>query len=176
MKTIKQIADELGLEKDKVKYQVKKLPTEHVKKQGNVTYITPDGERLLLLALGKSPGEIPTGAGGLPADAEEIPPESPPVPRLSPAGDAAQGRIKELENEIEKLKIQLEYERAAAVEAQKWRELFEREQELRLIQLSKSLSTGDVVEATPADAVDMTEAKPQKKKGFFANLFGKMRG
>jgi len=43
MKTIKQIADELGVSKDKVKYQVRKLPDNCLVKVGNIIYLTDDG-------------------------------------------------------------------------------------------------------------------------------------
>jgi predicted transcriptional regulator len=57
MKTIKQIADQLGVTKDKVKYQVRKLPEEHVKKQEGITYITDAGVAIIKrLMRGKSSG------------------------------------------------------------------------------------------------------------------------
>jgi len=42
MKTIKQVADELGVSKDKVKYQVGKLSSDYLVKTGQVTYLTDD--------------------------------------------------------------------------------------------------------------------------------------
>lgn len=61
MKTIKQMADELGVNKDKVKYQVRKLPSEHLVKMGNITYLTDDGIlKLKELILGKTIGN-PSG-------------------------------------------------------------------------------------------------------------------
>ena len=42
-KTLKQIADELGISKDKVKYQARKLPTSCTLKDGGVTYLTEQG-------------------------------------------------------------------------------------------------------------------------------------
>lgn len=47
MKTIKQIADELGVNKDKVKYRVRKLPASMVSVEEGITQISEDGERLL---------------------------------------------------------------------------------------------------------------------------------
>lgn len=47
MKTIKQIADELGVSKDKVKYRVRKLPPSTVNKTGEITLVTDEGIRLL---------------------------------------------------------------------------------------------------------------------------------
>ncbi len=47
MKTIKQIADELGIKKDKVKYQVGKLPSNLLVKKGNTLYIKNNGIKRL---------------------------------------------------------------------------------------------------------------------------------
>lgn len=41
--TIKQLADEFGVSKDKVKYQVRKLPSNYLGKKGNVTYVKEQG-------------------------------------------------------------------------------------------------------------------------------------
>ncbi len=47
MKTIKQVADELGIKKDKVKYQVGKLPSNLLVKKGNTLYIKNNGIKRL---------------------------------------------------------------------------------------------------------------------------------
>lgn len=47
MKTLKQVADELGVSKDKVKYRVGKLPENYLVKIENVTHVTPEGESVL---------------------------------------------------------------------------------------------------------------------------------
>jgi predicted transcriptional regulator len=43
LKTIKELADELNVSKDKVKYQVRKLPSEFTSKENGITYITSAG-------------------------------------------------------------------------------------------------------------------------------------
>lgn len=43
MKTIRQLADELGVSKDKVKYQVRKLPENHIVKVDKIIHLTDDG-------------------------------------------------------------------------------------------------------------------------------------
>jgi hypothetical protein len=43
MKTLKQVADMLGVPKDKVKYRAKKLPDNCLEKVGNITYVTDSG-------------------------------------------------------------------------------------------------------------------------------------
>ncbi|MGM0123072.1 hypothetical protein IGI37_000438 [Enterococcus sp. AZ194] len=62
--TIKELADELGVSKDKVKYRVRKLPSEFTYKEGNVTYLTKT-------AVSKIKSEF----GG--ESAEKVPSESP---------------------------------------------------------------------------------------------------
>jgi len=65
MKTIKQIADELGINKDKVKYRVGKLPVSVVKKTGEITYVTDEGTAILKdLLLGKTGEKV----GNLPGE------------------------------------------------------------------------------------------------------------
>jgi len=60
MKTIKQLADELGFSKDKVKYQVGKLPENYLVKVGKVTHLTDDGIlKIKEILLGKSTGNLP---------------------------------------------------------------------------------------------------------------------
>jgi len=58
MKTIKELADELGITKDKVKYQVGKLPGEYLVKKGNITYLKKSAEtRLREVLVGNLPRE-----------------------------------------------------------------------------------------------------------------------
>jgi len=61
MKTIKQLADEIGVSKDKVKYQVGKLPENYLVKVGKITHITDDGIlKIKEILLGKSEGNLPS--------------------------------------------------------------------------------------------------------------------
>lgn len=53
-KTIKELADELGVTKDKVKYQVKKLPTNYLLTKGKITYIKSEGIEQLYKLFGKN--------------------------------------------------------------------------------------------------------------------------
>ena len=65
MKTIKQIADELGISKDKVKYQVGKLPREMVVKSKEITYLTDKGIQTVTdILVGKTTGELPSKLPG----------------------------------------------------------------------------------------------------------------
>jgi DNA-binding Lrp family transcriptional regulator len=146
MKTIRQIADEIGVSKDKVRYQVRKLPSHCIDKVGNITYITDGGMAILQgLLLGKTVNFTQYAS-------EEF-------TRLFPAGDTK--RIIELESEVERLKWQLEFERATSEEKlalqkqradevaaqtqqalednRKWRMLVEREQQLRLADKAQTI-------------------------------------
>lgn len=66
MKTIKQLADEFGVTKDKVKYRARKLPENYLQIDRGITYVTAEGiEELRRFFGGKSeknteeiPGEI----------------------------------------------------------------------------------------------------------------------
>ena len=55
-KTIKELADELGVTKDKVKYQLRKLPSELTTKKDGIIYIKKSGVKIILDNLkGKRP-------------------------------------------------------------------------------------------------------------------------
>ena len=57
MKTIKQLADEIGESKDKVKYQVGKLPSNYLVKVGKVTHLTDEGiAKIKEIMMGKKAG------------------------------------------------------------------------------------------------------------------------
>lgn len=47
LKTYKDLADELGVNKDKVKYQARKLPSEYLVKEKGITYITNEGVEVI---------------------------------------------------------------------------------------------------------------------------------
>jgi len=47
MKTYKQLADELGVNKDKVKYRARSLPSEFLVKNGDVIYVTDEGVAII---------------------------------------------------------------------------------------------------------------------------------
>lgn len=53
-KTIKEIADEIGVEKSKVKYQVNKLPSYMVERTKSPIKISPEGEHHLRIIFGIS--------------------------------------------------------------------------------------------------------------------------
>jgi len=60
MKTIKQLADELGVSKDKVKYQVGKLPENYLVKVDKIIHLTDDGIlKIKEILLGKNMENLP---------------------------------------------------------------------------------------------------------------------
>ena len=83
MKTIKQLADEFGLPKNKVKYRVRSLPEYMLERKEGVIYITEEGEWHIKELLGVKNEKV------APLSLEEI-------------------KIKELESEIKRLNFQLE--------------------------------------------------------------------
>ena len=66
MKTIRQLANELGVSKDKVKYQVGKLPENYLVKVGKITHLTDDGIlKIKEILLGKEVGNLPGKSGDI---------------------------------------------------------------------------------------------------------------
>lgn len=111
-KTIKQIADELGVSKDRVKYLVKKLPSEWVEKRGNITYIKDDGERYIYILSGKKWGISDENTYVKNALDRVI---STHLPTEEQAKDM---EIERLKSRVAELERQLEYERASSEEKQ----------------------------------------------------------
>ncbi|ADU24434.1 MarR family transcriptional regulator [Ruminococcus albus] len=111
-KTIKQIADELGVSKDRVKYLVKKLPSGWVEKRGNITYINADGERNIYMLEGKKWGK-----------SDEITHIETELDRVISTHLPTEEQKKDMEIErlkarVAELERQLEYERANSEEKQ----------------------------------------------------------
>ena len=48
LKTIKELADELGVNKDKIKYQLRKLPSELTTKKNGIIYIKSSGVKTIV--------------------------------------------------------------------------------------------------------------------------------
>ncbi|MGM0334142.1 hypothetical protein [Enterococcus sp. AZ050] len=47
-KTIKELADSLGVSKDRVKYQLRKLPSKFTYKKGNITYLKKEAVSMII--------------------------------------------------------------------------------------------------------------------------------
>lgn len=97
-KTIKELADILGVSKDKVKYQLRKLPSNFTYKKGNITYLKKEAVTKITKVLsGNESGDLPRELpGSLPTD------------YLFKEIETKNNHIEEKDRQIEKLQIALE--------------------------------------------------------------------
>lgn len=141
--TYKQLADELGVSKDKVKYQARKLPPEHIEKADGIVYLTELGAAQIRKALGAA-SESPGTPAPAPADMTAL---------LRDTLDTLQQQLAEKDALIKQLRADLETERQHSREqADKLAVLADQAQHLQAMQGQKQL--------------------PAPKKGFFG-LFQK---
>ncbi|WP_127841127.1 DNA-binding protein [Enterococcus faecium] len=97
-KTIKELADILGVSKDKVKYQLRKLPSNFTYKKGNITYLKKEAVTTITKVLsGNESGNLPS----------ELP-DSLPTDYLLKEIETKNNHIEEKDRQIEKLQIALE--------------------------------------------------------------------
>lgn len=100
-KTLKQLADELGVSKDKVKYQARKLSPSCTVKEGGITYLTEQGEAEIRKLLGEATTQ-----------ATPEPPQSDPMMELLRSTiDMLQHQIAMKDEQIGRLQDELEKER-----------------------------------------------------------------
>lgn len=160
--TIKELADELGVSKDKVKYQVRKLPSYYLVKKGNITYLTEQGIWHIKNLMGKKTGNFPSS-----------------LPTELPTQEGE--KIKALESRIRELELELKlkgesWERQTEIlneiiaekekriermdaDCEKMQQLLDQEQQLRMAEMKKNILA--------------IEEKQDKPKGFWAKVFGK---
>jgi len=151
MKTIKQIADEWGVSKDKVKYQARKLPGKYTSKQGNITYITDEGEAILKGYLGgkksnDSPGKTGSITHNLPTDEKTF---------YQNQITAMQTTIEVQQQSIKELTAALEHTTASLHAAQA----------LHAGTMQKQLTDGAADPSKPTEPV----------RGFFGRIFGRKK-
>ncbi|HAQ3717925.1 TPA: helix-turn-helix domain-containing protein [Enterococcus faecium] len=97
-KTIKELADILGVSKDKVKYQLRKLPSNFTYKKGNIIYLKKEAVTTITKVLsGNEPGNLPS----------ELP-DSLPTDYLLKEIETKNNHIEEKDRQIEKLQLALE--------------------------------------------------------------------
>jgi len=150
MKTIKQIADEIGVSKDKVKYQSRKLPSNYLCKKGNITYLTDDGIlKIKDLLVGKTSEHLP---GNYPVFTHHE--ENELYKILKAELEAKNKLIDEQQQTINKLMDRL----AAAQQSEQAAQL------LHGGTMYKQLKSGDE---------DAAGSITEPKKGFLKRLFGK---
>ncbi len=91
-KTIKELADILGVSKDKVKYQLRKLPSNFTYKKGNIIYLKKEAVTTITKVLsGNEPGNLPS----------ELP-DSLPTDYLLKEIETKNNHIEEKDRQIEK--------------------------------------------------------------------------
>ncbi|MDN6966951.1 DNA-binding protein, partial [Enterococcus faecium] len=96
--TIKELADILGVSKDKVKYQLRKLPSNFTYKKGNIIYLKTEAVTTITKVLsGNEPGNLPS----------ELP-DSLPTDYLLKEIETKNNHIEEQYRQIEKLQSALE--------------------------------------------------------------------
>lgn len=126
--TYKQLADELGVSKDKVKYQARKLPPDATEKVDGIVYLTELGADQIRKALGTS-SESPVPAA--PADMTAL---------LQATLDTLQKQLTEKDALIKQLQGELEKERQHSREqSDKLAVLVDQAQHLQAMQGQKQL-------------------------------------
>lgn len=108
--TIKELADELGVSKDKIKYRVGKLPSNYLVKKNGVTYLKSEGIQAIREQVG---GNSPVNSLG----------NYPPFTQYDKVVDL-------LEKELDVLRKQLEEKDKQLEQAHK---LIDQEQQLRMV-------------------------------------------
>ncbi|EOL45480.1 hypothetical protein RV11_GL000087 [Enterococcus phoeniculicola] len=179
--TIKELADQLGVSKDKVKYRVRKLPDDSTYKEGNVTYLTEAAISMIR------------------AEFDEVATES--LPSESPVenGDYLKGIIEKKDEQIHQLQEMLktqqklvDQQQQLTLHANKQIELLQTQvKELKQPVEIGSSATQEAVEKEESVAADespeeassesksveqetqSTQAESEKKAGLWARLFKK---
>ena len=104
-KTIKELADELNVSKDKIKYRIKTLPSELTSKKNGITYIKSEGvKEIKRILTGKKTRENP---GILPSD------------YLEKQLDVKDEQIKQKDKQIDKLQSLLDQQQILTLQANK---------------------------------------------------------
>ena len=162
-KTIKQVADELGVSKDRVKYLVKKLPSEWVNKRGKITYLNSEGTQHIYALLGKNRVNSPVEVG---KSGDDSPPLSPVIEVLQATINTLQEQlnvkdeqIRGQQAQIEQLTKALQQQTAAA------------ENTTAALTAAQALHAGTIQERLTV-AQDQTEEDPvRSKRSLFSRLF-----
>jgi len=157
-KTIKQLADELGVSKDKVKYQARKLPSELTYKIKGITYLNSQAVSIITGNVnGKKSGDYP----------EKLPSELPSYYLVE--------QLKIKDAEISEKNKQLERMMDSNDKLQKLLD----QQQILTLQANKKIEELELKNEEPENG-EGTEGKiekePQEKnKSFFQRLFGKWK-
>jgi len=157
-KTIKQLADEIGVSKDKVKYQVRKLPSELTTKVNGVTYLNTVAISIVTSEIGgkrtgDSPDFLPTE---LPSDYL--------VEQLKIKDEEISEKNKQLERMMDsndKLQKLLDQQQILTLQANK---------KIEELELKNDEQTEKEEESVSSQNHEVKEA--QTKKSFWSKFFG----
>jgi len=155
-KTIKQLADDLGVSKDKVKYQARKLPSELTPKIKGVTYLSNQAVSIIIDKLkSKKPGDYP----------ENLPSDLP--------ADYLFEQLKKKDEEILEKNKQLERMMNSNDKLQKLLD----QQQILTLQANKKIEELELKNEETENSEGIEEKikkEPQKERtSFFQRLFGK---
>lgn len=172
MKTIKQVADELGISKNKVKYQVVKLTDDLLVKKDGIIYITNEGfERLKELLVVNSPVINHSSTGELTTFNHQLTTIlTTQITTLEKQLEVKDKQINELQEsrkkELETKDKQIEELQKSNLELVK---VIDQEQQLRLLDKQKIME----LEQGKETEENVSEDKP---KSFFERIMGSLRG
>jgi len=148
-KTIKELADELGVKKHIIKYQVEKIPKEYVENNSGVILIKDKGIALIKINIGADKSEekpnYSADNGG----------ENYLVKHLLKEVDEKNNQIKEFQKMIETQQKLLDQQQVLTLQANK-----------KIAELETTLTESD----SPKEE-DQSESEPPKKS-FWSKLFG----
>ncbi|MDZ5760827.1 DUF536 domain-containing protein [Carnobacterium maltaromaticum] len=153
-KTIKELADELGVSKDKVKYQARKLPSKLTTKISGVTYLNKEAIAIIKKNIVGSYTQVKNDV--LPTDSL--------VKQLEKSSELLSEKDKQIEKLQDSQKMfqkLLDQQQILTLQANK-----------KIEQLEIQLSTEEIPTDSPSKKSDADVAS-EKSKGFFSRLFTK---
>lgn len=164
-KTIKEVADELGVSKDKIKYRCKKLPSNYLYKVGKITYIKNEGIKEISKIMGvKLPSDYLVNLPSVTHQENE---------EKSNTSEQVIEILKEQlitkDNQINELNNRLKEVTNALVENQK---LISQQQTLALIDKKKEEET-EIKDKKVEVKEENKVSDPVQKKSFWSKLFGR---
>ncbi|VMZ93145.1 Protein of uncharacterised function, DUF536 [Streptococcus pneumoniae] len=153
-KTIKELADELGVSKDKVKYQTRKLPSKLTTKKSGVTYLNKEAIAIIKQNLVGSYTQVENDF--LPTDLL--------IKQLKKSNELLSEKDKQIEKLQDSQKMfqkLLDQQQILTLQANK-----------KIEQLEIQLSTEEIPPDPPSKKSN-ADVAPEKSKGFFSRLFTK---
>lgn len=153
-KTIKELADELGVSKDKVKYQARKLPSKLTTKKSGVTYLNKEAIAIIKQNLVGSYNQVEN----------DVLPTELLIKQLKKSNELLSEKDKQIEKLQDSQKMfqkLLDQQQILTLQANK-----------KIEQLEIQLSTEEIPPDHPSKKSN-ADVAPEKSKGFFSRLFTK---